>query len=72
MVIERRGKPAVALVSMDDLAKIIEFADDSDEPRGALGLVGAWGMLEDSEIDDMIEAIYAARTADTGRPVDLG
>ena len=40
-------------------------------PGGALALVGAWGELEDEEIDKLIEEIYAARQRDTGRSMEL-
>ena len=30
-------------------------------PKGALALVGAWGELEDEEVDAMVEEIYVAR-----------
>ena len=40
-------------------------------PEGALGLRGGWGPIDDPEVDALIEAIYAARRRDTGRPVEL-
>ena len=40
-------------------------------PGGALALVGAWGELEDEEIDKLIEEIYAARQRDRGRSTGL-
>ena len=40
-------------------------------PQGALALIGAWGEIDDHEIDAMVEDIYAARRLDTGRPVEL-
>lgn len=40
-------------------------------PEGALGLRGSWGPIDDHEVDALIEAIYAARLRDTGRPVEL-
>ena len=40
-------------------------------PEGALGLRGSWGPIDDHEVDALIEAIYAARRRDTGRPVEL-
>jgi len=74
-LIERRGKPLAALVGVEDLERLeAEGGDESprSRPRGALALVGAWGeFVEDDEIDEMLEEIYAARERDTGRPVDL-
>ena len=40
-------------------------------PEGALALLGAWGEIDDQEVDAMVEEIYAARRLDTGRPVEL-
>ena len=71
VVIERRGKPMAALVSVDDLEQIDGERATSARPRGALALIGAWGDLDDREIEAMIADIYAAREQDTGRPVEL-
>ena len=40
-------------------------------PEGALALVGAWGELDDQEVDELIGGIYAARWNDKGQPVEL-
>lgn len=40
-------------------------------PQGALALIGAWGEIDDQEVDAMVKDIYAARRLDTGRPVEL-
>ena len=40
-------------------------------PAGAIALVGAWGDIDDAEIDAFIAGIYAARSRDLGRPVRL-
>lgn len=71
VVIERRGKPMAALVSVDDLEQIDSERATSARPRGALALIGAWGDLGDREIEAMVADIYAAREQDTGRPVEL-
>jgi prevent-host-death family protein len=73
-IIERRGKPVAALVSVEDIGRLEEERGDASvrSPRGALALVGVWGdIVEDEEIDTMLEDIYAARERDTGRPVDI-
>jgi prevent-host-death family protein len=70
-VIERRGKPLAALVSMDDLEKLRQERAAPGRPRGALALVGAWGELGDAEIDALFEDILASRQRDVPRPVDL-
>ena len=71
VVIERRGKPMAALVSVDDLEQIDGERATSARPRGALALIGAWGNIDDSEIEAMVADIYAARQQDTGRHVEL-
>ena len=70
-VIERRGRPLAALVGVEDLERL-EKGDSNSRLRGAIGLVGAWGEAEESEVDTMLEEIYAERKRDTGRTVDLG
>ena len=40
-------------------------------PQGALALVGAWGEIDDQEVDAMVKDISTARRLDTGRPVEL-
>ena len=71
VVIERRGKPMAALVSVDDLEQIDGERATAARPRGALALIGAWGDLGDRDIEAMVADIYAAREQDTGRPVEL-
>lgn len=69
-VIERRGKPLAALVSMDDLQRLQELGP-SARPQGALALVGAWREVEERDLDALIADIYAQRAQDTGRAVFL-
>ena len=71
IVIQRRGKPLVALVSMDDLELLDQDRAASGRPQGALALVGAWREVEDEELTSVIEEIYANRENDPGRPVAL-
>jgi prevent-host-death family protein len=66
-IIERRGKPLAALVSVDDLDALERSEQASPTPLGALAVLGAWGEIEDEEIDRLIASIYEARSADTGR-----
>ena len=70
-LIERRGRPLAALVGVEDLERL-EGEDAPLRPLGALALVGAWGKVEEPELDSVLEEIYAERENDTGRPVDLG
>jgi len=72
-VIERRGRPLAALVGVEDLARLEgEKGDAHSRPVGALALVGAWGEVEEKDLDAVLGEIYAERERDTGRPVDLG
>lgn len=72
VIIERRGKPLAALVSIGDLDHL-EKCQVTPTPRHwALELVGAWGdIMSNREIDEMVEHIYAEREKDFGRPVNL-
>lgn len=70
VVIERRGRPVAALVSIDD-AESLPAAQGRQPPRGALALVGSWAEVEDDVIDRMLTDIYEARARDLGRDVEL-
>ncbi len=72
VVIERRGKPLVALVSIADLELLGQSEEIAERPLGALALVGAWKEVEDGELDSLVEEIYDSRLKDAGRPVELG
>ena len=69
-VIERHGRPAAAVVSVDDLAKL-EAEPLGPSPAGALALVGAWSDVEDEAIDAFLDEVLRSRVEDTGRPMDL-
>ena len=69
VVIESRGRPVAALVSLDDLAVIERERPTSTQPKGALVLIGAWSEVDDHDADALLEEIYARRSEDTGRPV---
>ena len=71
ILIERRGKPFAALVSVDDLKQIEQYRTTSARPHGALALVGAWQDVEDADMDGLIIDIYAQREQDTDRPVEF-
>ena len=70
IVIERRGRPLAALVSLDDAQRIASDREPK-RPQGALALLGAWAELDDDVIDDVVADIYESRVRDTGRPVPL-
>lgn len=66
-VIERHGKPAAALVSVEELERL----GAGDRRTGGWGLIGMWrGILSDDEIDGMVAAIYADRERDVPREID--
>ena len=71
IIIERHGKPLVALVSLDDLELLEQQRATSALPHGALALVGAWREVSDEAVESLIEDIYAHRENDTGRTVEL-
>lgn len=71
IIIERRGKPLAALVSIADLERLDQGQAISARPRGALALVGAWRDVGDKKLDQLVADIYARREQDAGRPVEL-
>ena len=71
VIIERRGKPLAALVSIADLERLDQGQAISARPRGALALVGAWRDVGDKKLDQLVADIYARREQGTGRPVEL-
>ena len=71
IVIERHGRPMVALVRVDDLDLLGQDEATSGRPHGALALAGAWREVDDEDLESLVEEIYAAREKDAGRQVDL-
>ena len=51
VIIEKRGKPLAALVSVDALELLEQQQTTSANPQGALALTGAWGELKDRDMD---------------------
>jgi prevent-host-death family protein len=70
-IIERRGKPLAALVSLADLERLEQEHATAARPTGALALVGAWRDMPDEELDALLADIYTVRERDQGRPVQL-
>jgi prevent-host-death family protein len=71
-IIERRGKPLAALVSVDELQRLEGNEDAPPQAPQIPPWIGAWGdLLTDEEIDAFIADVYAAREHDMGRPVEL-
>ena len=71
IIIERRGRPLAALVSIGDLERLEGERATSPRPQGALALVGAWRDIEDRDLECLVEEIYSQRERDLGRPVEL-
>ena len=65
-LIQRRGKPMAALVSIEDLARIEK---EPVAPKGLLAAVAA--LAEFEELESMVEEIYRQREQSQDRPVDL-
>jgi prevent-host-death family protein len=70
-LIERHGKPAAAIISVEELAKLEELDGRDAKPMGFLALLGAWGDVDDSVIDEFLEEVYRTREEDMDRPVSL-
>ena len=71
VIIERRGTPLVALVTVGDLERLERDRATSARPQGALALVGAWREVADRDLESLVEDIYAQREKDKGRTVEL-
>ena len=71
IIIERRGRPLAALVSVSDLERLEQERATSSRPQGALALVGAWRAIEDRDLECLVKEIYSQRERDLGRPVEL-
>ncbi len=70
-LVTRHGKPAAAIVTVEDLERLEASAPLGPSPAGALALVGLWGDIDDAEIDAFLEDVYRSRAEDLGRPVNL-
>lgn len=71
VVIQCRGTPMAALVSVEDLERLGGGSSGARYPGGALALVGLWDVVEDETIDALVEDIYRSRYQDKGRSVIL-
>ncbi|MDO8749655.1 MAG: type II toxin-antitoxin system Phd/YefM family antitoxin [Dehalococcoidia bacterium] len=65
-LIERHGRPMVALVSTEDLERLEQ---EPVAPKGLLAAVGAWADYEN--LDQVVEDIYHQRQEAQDRPVAL-
>jgi antitoxin (DNA-binding transcriptional repressor) of toxin-antitoxin stability system len=57
-VIEKKGKPMAALVSVQELQRI-EVSKEKEKKKGLLAAIGAWEDFED--LESMVSAIYERR-----------
>ena len=71
VVIERRGEPLAALVSLGDLERLEADGPTSQRPQGALAVAGAWREVDDEVIEALVKDIYAQRRQGSGREVNL-
>lgn len=73
VVIERRGRPVAAVISLAELGRLEELGTPrlGDHAAGALALVGLWEDVDDAEIDAFVADILASRKNDPARPVEL-
>jgi prevent-host-death family protein len=69
-VIERHGKPAAALVSVEELGIIEARRAPSEQMTGGLRLLGLWRDVPRDAISEVVDHIYAERERDLGREVD--
>ena len=60
-IVEKRGEPLAALVSVEALELIEQQRTTSADPQGALALAGAWGELKEREMDSLLAGIQAER-----------
>ena len=67
VVIEKRGKPLAALVSVDALQLIEQQMTASADPQGALALAGAWTDLKEREMDTVLAHVQSERGGDACR-----
>ena len=68
-VIERHGKPAAALVSVEELERLVAGQSAPVGHSGGAGLIGLFdGFLTDEEIDEMVDHIYDGRERDRHSP----
>ena len=65
-LIERRGRPMVALVPAEDLERL---EHEPVAPKGLLAAVGAWADYEG--LDQLVKSIYRQREKAKDRPVVL-
>jgi len=66
-VIQKRGKPVAAIISMKELSALEEHSASS--PPGLVAAAGAWADYEDMDV--FMKNIYEARITSKDREVDM-
>lgn len=74
LIVLRRGKPMAAMVSIEDLRRLEALdAAETDRHNGEVHPVmrafGGWA--DRTDLDELLDEIYADRSAAKGREVDL-
>ncbi len=67
VIVEKRGKPLAALVSVESLELLKQQRTIAADPQGALALTGAWGELKEQEMDALLAGIQSERGGDACR-----
>jgi prevent-host-death family protein len=65
-VIQKRGKPVAAIISMKELS---DLEERSCSPQGLVAAAGAWSDYED--LDKVMKHIYQARITAKDREVNM-
>ena len=61
VLIERRGRPVAALVSVADLEVLEQDSTDSQaRPQGTAALVGSWEDMANKNLDSLLKKLYAS------------
>jgi antitoxin (DNA-binding transcriptional repressor) of toxin-antitoxin stability system len=68
-IIEKKGKPMVALVSVQELQRI-EGSKEKEKKRGLLAAIGAWEDFEN--LGSTVSTIYERRKKSNDRNAGLG
>jgi prevent-host-death family protein len=72
VIIQRRGRPAVALVSMDDLESLPKQAPNRRDTTRRGGILECVGLFADfPEFVDIIDKVVESRWREVPRPVEI-
>ena len=70
-IVVRHGRPAAAIVSVEDLDRLESSDRPDDHAGGALALLGLWADVGDERIDELFGEVMRSRAKDKGRKVEL-